>query len=69
MPLFTCINPLAAMGHDRGSSEGLFFEKRRVFPSGFTFNVASPCENTDAVDSDFGMSTSEEKIDSFWWWW
>ena len=42
----------------------LFFEKRRVFPSGFTFNMASPCENTDAVDSDFGMSTSEEKIDS-----
>ena len=47
----------------------LFFEKRRVFPSGFTFNVASPCENTDAVDSDFGMSISEEKIDSLGWWW
>ena len=44
------------------------FENRRVFPSGSTFNVASPYENTDAVDSDFGMSTSEEKIDSFWWW-
>ena len=26
--------------------------------------MASPCENTDAVDSDFGMSTSEEEIDS-----
>ena len=42
----------------------LFFEKRRVFPFGFTFNIASPCENTDAVNSDNGMSTSEEKIDS-----
>ena len=42
----------------------LIFEKRRVFPSGFTFNMASPCENTDAGDSDFDMSTSEEEIDS-----
>ena len=40
------------------------FLKRRVFPSGFTFNMASPCENTDAGDSDFDMSNSEEEIDS-----
>ena len=42
----------------------LFFEKRRVFPSGFTFNMASPRENTDAGDSDFDISTSEEETDS-----
>ena len=42
----------------------LFFEKRKVFHSGFTFNMASPYENTDAGDSDFNMSTSEEEIDS-----
>ena len=47
-----------------GKLNTLFFEKRRVFPSGFTFNMASPRENTDAGDSDFDMPTSEEEIDS-----
>ena len=42
----------------------LFFEKRKVFLSGFTFNRTSPRENTDAGDSDFDTSTSEEEIDS-----
>ena len=42
----------------------LCFEKRRVLLSVFTFNMASSRVNTDAEDSDFDMSTSEEEIDS-----
>ena len=40
------------------------FEERRVSLSVFTFNMASSRVNTDAEDSDFDMSTSEEEIDS-----
>ena len=41
----------------------LCFEKRRVSLSVFTFNMAFSRVNTDAEDSDFDLSTSEEEID------
>ena len=40
------------------------FLKEESFFLPFTFNMTSPPENTDAGDSDFDMSTSEEEIDS-----
>ena len=41
----------------------LCFEKRKVSLSVFTFNMAPSRVNTDAENSDFNMSTSEEEID------